>query len=118
MLMLVKLLLAAIALLPAMAQATPNFQQIVLDESYIAYERDVGDIDDDGRNDVAAVMEGDTTVQLFRAPAWKRSTLIAFTGAYRYPRADDFKLVDIDGDGDLDVITRLGRGPSDDGPGI
>jgi hypothetical protein len=95
-----------------------HFQRVVLDESYIAYERDVGDIDGDGRNDVAAVMEGDTTVQIFRAPTWSRSTLITFTGDLRYPRADDFKLADVDGDGDLDVVTRLGRGPSDDGAGI
>jgi hypothetical protein len=95
-----------------------HFQRVVLDDSYIAYERDVGDIDGDGRKDVAAVMEGDTTVQVFHGPAWKRSTLVTFTGDYRFPRADDFKLVDVDGDGDLDVITRLGKGPSDDGAGI
>jgi hypothetical protein len=103
---------------PMAARAGLNFQQVVLDKSYIAYERDVGDIDGDGRNDVVAVMEGDTTVQVFRAPMWKRSTLITFTGDYRYPRADDFKLADIDCDGDLDVVTRLGKGPSDDGAGI
>jgi hypothetical protein len=100
------------------ARAELKFQQVVLDSSYIAYERDVGDIDGDGQNDVAAVMEGDTTVQVFGAPTWRRSTLITFTGDYRYPRADDFKLADIDSDGDLDVVTRLGKGPSDDGAGI
>jgi hypothetical protein len=103
---------------PTATRAGLNFQQVVLDDSYIAYERDVGDIDGDRRNDVAAVMEGDTTVQLFSAPTWKRSTLITFTGDYRYPRADDFKLADIDGDADPDVVTRLGKGPSDDGAGI
>jgi hypothetical protein len=103
---------------PVVAQAGLNFQQVILDNSYISYERDVGDIDGDGRNDVAAVMEGDTTVQVFCAPTWKRSTLITFTGDFRYPRADDFKLADIDGDGDPDVVTRLGKGPSDDGAGI
>jgi hypothetical protein len=103
---------------PAAAQADLNFRQVVLDQSYIAYERDVGDIDGGGYNDVVAVMEGDTTVQVFHAPAWKRSTLITFTGEHRYPRADDFKIVDMDGDGDLDVVTRLGKGPSDDGAGI
>ncbi len=79
--------------------AGPRFEQVVLDDSYIAYERDVGDMDGDGRNDVAAVMEGDTTVQVFHAPTWKRSTLIPFTGEHRYPRADDFKLADMDSDG-------------------
>jgi len=57
-------------------------------------------------------------LQLFRAPNWTRSTLVTFSGAHRYPRADDLKLVDIDGDGDLDVVTRLGAGASDDGAGV
>jgi hypothetical protein len=100
------------------AQAGLDFQQVVLDRSYIAYERDVGDINGDGQNDVVAVMEGDTTIQVFCAPTWDRSTLITFTRDCQYPRADDFKLADIDGDGDLDVVTRLGKGPSDDGVGI
>ena len=113
-----RLLLTASTLLPATAKAALSFQQVILDKSYIAYERDVGDIDGDRRNDVVAVTEGDTTVQVFRAPTWARSTLITFRGAHRYPRADDFKLADIDRDGDLDVVTRLGQRPSDDGPGI
>ncbi|HEY5705649.1 MAG TPA: FG-GAP-like repeat-containing protein [Terrimicrobiaceae bacterium] len=95
-----------------------NFEPVILDKNYYAYERDVGDIDGDGDNDVVGVQEGDTTVQVFRAPMWKRSTLITFTGTDKYPRADDFKLADIDGDSDLDVITRLGPGPADDRPGI
>ena len=103
---------------PAVERTEPHFQQVVLDNSYIAYERDVGDINGDGHNDVVAVMEGDTTVQVFHAPTWKRSTLVTFAGEHRYPRADDFKLADMDGDGDSDVVTRLGKGPADDGAGI
>jgi hypothetical protein len=105
-------------LLPFVAVAELNFQQVILDPSYIAYERDVGDIDGDGDNDLVAIQEGDTTLQVFRAPNWTRSTLITFTGTYRYPRADDFKLADIDGDGDLDIVTRLGNAPSSDTAGI
>ena len=93
-------------------------QPVILDRTYIAYERDVGDIDGDGGNDVVAVQEGDTTLEVFRAPDWTRSTLVTFSGTRRYPRADDLKLADLDGDGDLDVVTRLGVGPSDDGAGI
>ncbi|MDO8629482.1 MAG: VCBS repeat-containing protein, partial [Phycisphaerales bacterium] len=78
----------------------------------------MGDIDGDGDNDLVAIQEGDTTLQVFRAPTWTRTTLITFTGSFRYPRADDFKLADMDGDGDLDVVTRLGDGPASDGPGI
>jgi FG-GAP-like repeat len=94
------------------------FEYIPLDDHYYLYERDVGDIDGDGDNDIVGVQEGDTSVQVFRAPDWKRSTLISFEGPNRFPRADDFKLADINGDGKLDVVTRLGPGPSDDGPGI
>lgn len=95
-----------------------DFQQVILDRSYIAYERDAGDIDGDGDNDIVAVQEGDTDLQVFRAPDWTRSTLVTFSSAFRYPRADDLRLADIDGDGDLDVATRLGAGLSDDGVGI
>jgi hypothetical protein len=94
------------------------FEQIVVDPDYVAYQRDVGDIDGDGDNDLVAVQEGDTTLQVFRAPAWERSTLIAFSEAFSFPRADDLKLADIDRDGDLDVVTRLGGGPTDDGVGV
>ena len=101
-------------LLPVAASVAPSFQQVILDTRYIAYERDVGDVDGDGDNDLVAIQEGDTTLQVFRAPGWTRSTLVTFTGAYRYPRADDLKLADMDGDGDLDIVTRLGDGPSSD----
>jgi hypothetical protein len=95
-----------------------GFEYVLLDDGYYLYERDVGDIDGDGDNDIVGVQEGDTTIEVFRAPDWQRSTLITIDGAMRYPRADDFKLADIDGDGDLDVITRLASGPADEGPGI
>lgn len=71
--------------------ADAHFQCVILDDSYIAYERDVGDIDGDGRNDIAAVMEGDTTARLLHAPKRQRLTLVTFAGGYRYPRADDFE---------------------------
>ncbi len=94
-----------------------RYERVVLDREYIAYERDVGDMDGDGRRDLVAVQEGDTTLEWFRAPDWGRRTLVAFSGTFRFPRADDLKVADFDGDGDLDVVTRLGKSASDDGPG-
>lgn len=111
-------LLLSSTLLPWAATEGPRFRRVVLDDAYIAYERDVGDIDGDGDNDLVAVQEGDTTLQVFRAPDWKRSTLVSFAGIDRYPRADDLKLADMDGDGDLDVVTRLGSAPTSDAAGI
>lgn len=103
---------------PMAAMEDLKFERLVLDDAYIAYERDVGDIDGDGDNDLVAIQEGDTTLQVFHAPNWKRSTLVEFKGTDRYPRADDLKLADIDGDGDLDVVTRLGSAPTSDAEGI
>jgi hypothetical protein len=101
----------------ASAPQVPGFEAVVLDGTYIAYERDVGDIDGDGDNDIVAIHEGETKLEVFRAPEWKRTTLVTFTGENRYPRADDLKLSDIDGDGDLDVVTRLGNGPTSEAEG-
>ncbi len=97
--------------------AVPEWTYVELDSSFYLYARDVGDVTGDGRPDVVGVQEGDTTIEVFASPDWQRSTLISITGDDPYPRADDFKLADIDGDGDRDVVTRLGPGPADDGPG-
>jgi hypothetical protein len=110
-------LAAILFFLPSAVPAQPRFERVVLDEAYIAYERDVGDIDGDGDNDVVAIQEGDTSLVVFEAPDWRRRTLVAFHGTHRFPRADDFKLADFDGDGDLDLVTRLGTSGSDEGPG-
>jgi hypothetical protein len=107
-----------LCLATAAAAQEPRFEAVVLDDSYIAYERDVGDIDGDGDNDLVAIHEGETKLEVFRAPEWKRSTLVTFEGENRYPRADDLKLADLDGDGDVDIVTRLGNGPTSAAAGI
>lgn len=100
------------------AHAELNHQYVEVSASFLAYERDVGDIDSDGDNDFVCVREGDTSVEVFRAPDWAQSTLITITGVNRWPRADDFKVADMDGDGDVDVVVRLGPGPASDAAGL
>src|SRR5688572_25552480 len=71
-------------LLVVAVRAELDFEYVALDGAYYAYQRDVGDIDGDGDNDVVAVREGDTDLQVFRAPTWERSTLFTFTDLYSY----------------------------------
>jgi len=90
---------------PAAARTELNCQQVVLDNSYIAYERDVGDIDGDGRNDVAfshSERAGYTVAWYSSATprgdgSWSKHTVAVVD--YRHTlQAADF---DLDGDVDL-----------------
>ena len=88
-----------------------GFEQVIIDNVNIAYERAVGDIDQDGHNDIVAVDETSGTLRLYRAPDFATETLLILdvgTHGYSLFRADDLQLADFDGDGDFDVAARIG----------
>jgi len=95
-----------------------NFQMVTLDDTYFAYERDAGDVNNDGMNDVVCVSENETAIRAFLAPNWTNTVLATPSGDYTWPRADDFKVNDLDGDGDADLVLRLGPAQNTEQPGI
>ena len=101
-------LLAALTL-SATAFGQPTFEQEILSTQVISYQRQVGDLDGDGLGDVVGI--DDTTLHWYAAPGFTLGTLLTLSGSvHGYPlfRADDLQLVDVDGDGDLDAVTRIG----------
>ena len=113
--------------LPIIMKSDPNFRQVIVDSSQLGY-RAVGDVDKDGKNDIVASnlntandADEETMYVWYQAPGWTRKTIrdlfanpITWNGkTFKYKRADDMKLADIDRDGDLDVVTRVGLSGSD-----
>jgi len=68
------------------------------------YERAIGDLDGDGKNDILAV-ERKKTLIWYKYPNWSPLPVIALGTAFF--AADDLRLADMDKDGDLDIVEPL-----------
>ena len=94
------------------AYGAVSFEQVIIDPTAIAYQRAIGDVDGDGRNDIVGTSTSpDTQIWLYRAPDFEREivfTLNSSEHGWPYFRADDIKLADLDLDGDLDIAVRIG----------
>lgn len=69
------------ALLPTRAaRASFPVQEIIPDGSFFAREREAGDIDGDGGNDIAAIRKDETRAEVLKAHKRARSALVTFIG--------------------------------------
>ncbi len=92
------------------------FERSVIDAGAIGH-REVGDIDGDGLNDIAAVDY--PKLVWYRYPGWEKHLVadLSTFDDYKTYRACDMELADIDRDGDLDIVGRIGQ-PEDDVHGV
>jgi len=92
------------------------FEYVVIDKEAIGH-RGVGDIDGNGFNDIAAVNY--PTLIWYQYPNWQKHLVVDISkfDDYKTYRSCDMELADIDGDGDLDIVGRIGI-PNNDRDGI
>jgi len=89
-----------------------HFEHVVIDKKAIGH-REVGDIDGDGFNDIAAVDY--PMLVWYEHPDWKKHIVVDISqfDDFKTYRACDMELADIDGDDDLDIVGRIGIPESD-----
>lgn len=97
-----------------------EFKQKIIDQTEDNFLTGMGDIDGDGKNDIIGVGPADDYgddctrfISWYHYPDLTKRTLISFTGYsdYTYFGSGDFRLQDLDRDGDLDIISAIAAHP-------